>query len=143
MSKQYETHKKNKSFNSSKPEEVAYKYLHKLFKEKIIRQKLSEEFPYKVDFYVPSKKLYIDLNESWTHGYMPFTNSKKCKKQLEAWKEKSINSDFFKKAIYTWTDLDVRKRKLAKQLKMNRLEFYSVDELIDTLEKLYGKTVSK
>lgn len=141
--KKYKTHKKNHSFNSSKPEEVAYKYLHKLFKEKIIRQKLSEEFPYKVDFYVPSKKLYIDLNESWTHGSMPFTNSKKCKKQLEVWKEKSVNSDFFKKAIYTWTDLDVRKRKLAKQLKMNRLEFYSVAELIDNLEKLYGKKVSK
>ena len=34
---------------------------------------------------------------------------------LAYWKEKAETSDYYKNAIYTWTNLDVRKVKIAEQ----------------------------
>ena len=46
---------------------------------------------------------------------------------LNEWKSKSENSDFYKKAIYVWTEHDVKKRNIAKENKINYLEIFSCD----------------
>ena len=68
---------------------------------------------------------------------MPYNpNDEECIKQLNIWKEKSKTSDFYKQAIYTWTDLDVRKQAYAKQNQLNYITIYSYNQFMD-LQKGY------
>jgi transcription elongation factor Elf1 len=119
--KRYETMKKNNSFNISKPEEDYYQYLLTQYeKDDIIRQYRSEEYPFNCDFYIISEDLFIECNYSWTHGFKQFDeNNKKDLELLSMWKSKSNGNDYYANAIYTWTDLDVRKRKIAKENNLN------------------------
>ena len=124
--KEYETKRKNGTFNTSKPEDLYYEYLLSLYTEDdIIRQYSSEVYPFACDFYIKSKDLYIECNYNWTHGGHPF-NSESVQDQqlLEDWKTKSENSDYYKNAIYTWTDLDVRKQQIARDNNLNYISLY-------------------
>lgn len=126
LDKMYKTKKKNKSFNTSKPELQINNLLQKTFK--VICQYKSELYPFACDFYLPDLDLYIEYNGTWTHGAMPFENNESCNRQLQRWQEKAKTSKFYQNAIYTWTDLDVRKRQTAKQNNLNWLEFFSMTE---------------
>ena len=65
----------------------------------------------------------------WTHGLHPYNeNDNDDIEKLNSWKEKSKTSDFYKNAIYTWTDLDIRKQKIAKENKLNYKVFYNINE---------------
>lgn len=124
--KEYETKRKNGTFNTSKPEDLYYEYLLSMHSEdNIIRQYRSDLYPFSCDFYIPSEDLYIECNYSWTHGGHPFNeDNEEDRALLESWKEKSLTSDYYKNAIYTWTDLDVRKQKIARENKLNYLVLY-------------------
>ena len=134
----FKTKRQNCTFNSSIPE--------KYFKNKLIKtfgtldieyQYRSEQYPFNCDFYIKSLDLYIECHFNWTHGYMPFDETNKnCIEQLNKWKEKAKESDFYKNAIYQWTDLDVRKAKTAKDNNLNWLCFYTVDEFEQWLNSL-------
>ena len=126
LDKMYKTKKKNKSFNTSQPELQISNLLQKTFK--VICQYKSELYPFACDFYIPELDLYIEYNGTWTHGAMPFENNESCNRQLQRWQEKAKTSKFYQNAIYTWTDLDVRKRQTAKQNNLNWLEFFSMTE---------------
>ena len=126
LDKMYKTKKKNKSFNTSQPELQINNLLQKTFK--VICQYKSELYPFACDFYLPDLDLYIEYNGTWTHGAMPFENNESCNRQLQRWQEKAKTSKFYQNAIYTWTDLDVRKRQTAKQNNLNWLEFFSMTE---------------
>ena len=113
---------KNKSFNTSKPEENLYKELClKYGEENVIRQYYdAERYPYSCDFYIKTEDLFIELNATWTHGGKPYNaEDKECQEQLKLWEEKAKTSDFYRNAIYTWTDLDVRKQTCAKRNNLN------------------------
>lgn len=117
----HDTKKQNNSFNISKPEEDYYQYLLTQYeKDDVIRQYMEDRYPYNCDFYIISEDLFIECNYSWTHGFKQFDeNNKKDLELLSMWKSKSNGNDYYANAIYTWTDLDVRKRKIAKENNLN------------------------
>ena len=123
--KQYETRKKNGTLckkemtgiEKRKYDELVSKY----GKENVITQFYDEKrYPFKCDFYIKSEDLFIELHGNWTHGQMPYyEDDEKCVKKLKEWKEKEKTSKYYTNAIYTWTDLDVRKRETAIKNNLN------------------------
>lgn len=129
--KRHNTLIKNKSFNSSKPEEEAYDILcQKYGKENIIRQYKEDRYPFYCDFYIISQDKFIELNLHWTHGGFPWDkNNPICKQQLQKWEEKAKNSQFYKNAIEIWTVRDVEKFLYAKENNLNYITIYSKEEM--------------
>lgn len=127
LKKILQTKRQNHSFTKSQPEDKVFEQLIKLFPN-TQRQYNCELYPFACDFYIPELDLYIEYNGTWTHGAMPFENNESCNRQLQRWQEKAKTSKFYQNAIYTWTDLDVRKRQTAKQNNLNWLEFFSMTE---------------
>ena len=124
----------NHSHNRSNEEEIIAQKLSTKFR--IERHYSSRDYIYACDFYLPDLDLYIEYNGHWTHGGAPFDkNNKKCLELLKIMQERSKNSKYYKQAIYTWTDLDVRKRELAKKNNLNYLMFYSMKEFDEWFEK--------
>lgn len=121
------TKRKNKTYNSSIPEDESYKLLLKIFKD-VKRQYKSEVYPFNCDFYIPNLDLYIECNYMWTHGGHPY-DKKNDKSKLDIWKEKAKYSSFYKGAIITWTIADVKKRTVAKENNLNYIEFWNINEL--------------
>ena len=127
QTKQYKTKKKNHSFNSSNIERELEKYF---IENNInyISQYRSDKYPFSCDFYFPDSNYYIEIQGNWTHGDHPFD---KCNiddiKTLNEWENKSKESAFYKKAIYVWTEHDVKKRNIAKENEINYLEIFSCD----------------
>ena len=127
QNKQYKTKKKNHSFNSSKIERELEEYFI-VNGINYISQYKSDEYPFTCDFYFPDSNYYIEVQGNWTHGRHPFdSNDINDIEILNEWKSKSENSDFYKKAIYVWTEHDVKKRNIAKENKINYLEIFSCD----------------
>jgi len=134
--KRYQTQKRNHTFNSSKLEKHAYKMLQQKFKEVIFQYK-SEKYPFKCDFYIPEKDLYIECHFGFFHNGKPFDkNNIEHLKELEDIKlhaNKFKRNNKYKQLIYTWTDLDVRKLECFKKNNLNYKIFYTLDELKDWL----------
>ena len=126
--KRYNTMRMNDSFNKSKLEDLYYEYLLSIYDENdIIRQYKSILYPFNCDFYIKSQDLYIECNYSWTHGghrYNP--NSIKDNVKLADWSKKATTSNYYKNAIYTWTNLDIRKEKVARKNNLNYKVIYSL-----------------
>ena len=136
------TFKKNNSFKTSKPEEECYNLLKEKYPD-TIRQYRSEEYPFNCDFYIPSIDTYIEYQGSDLHGFHPFNrnniddinrlnNLKERSYKIK--KEKNRKKTRYDFSIYTWTDLDVRKRNIAKENHLNYLEFFSLNELKEWLK---------
>lgn len=118
----------NNSFNTSKTENETYNTLIEFFGEdNVITQYKSKEYPFCCDFYIKTKKLYIECNYHWTHGFHPFDDTNKDDvKKLNLWKSKQTK--YYINAINTWTIRDVNKRNIAKKNNLNYIEFFSIDE---------------
>lgn len=128
--KQYTTKKANKSFNKSKKEDELFEFLTNKFNTIILRQKYdSLRFPFSVDFYFPRYELFVDFNGNWTHGGEAFdSNNTLHLEKLNEWKSKCTDKkSYWQNAIYTWTDLDVRKRNLAKENNINYIQVFGYD----------------
>ena len=110
---------------SSKVEIDFYKYLINTFSfENVDPQHYDDQYPYSCDFFIPGLDLYIEIQGSWTHGKHPFNpGDKKDNEKLNYWQSK--DSEYYNNAIYTWTDLDVRKRVCARDNHLNYLEIFS------------------
>ena len=110
---------------SSKVEINFYKYLINTFSfENVDPQHYDDQYSYSCDFFIPGLNLYIEIQGSWTHGKHPFNpDDKKDNEKLNYWKSK--DSEYYNNAIYTWTDLDVRKRVCARDNHLNYLEIFS------------------
>ncbi len=137
--KEIATKKINKSFTKSDLEELFYAKLKNYFLEKdIYRQYFDKErYPFSCDFYIKPLDLFIELNGNWTHGFRPFDpNDVNCLEQLAYWEKKALKSDYYKNAIYTWTDLDVRKRTTAFNNNLLYVQLYNDDEINDFFESL-------
>ena len=125
--KQIKSKKKNGTLNTSKPENQSYQILKEKYKD-IIHQYISNEYPFNCDFYIPSLDLYIECNYHWTHGGHPF-NENNFEDQIKLNKWKNKNSKFYNNAIYVWTDLDVRKRNIAKENNLNYIEVWKLEDI--------------
>ena len=130
LDRNYITRKEHSSFNTSNPEDLYYDRLCSEYgRDKVIRNyRDKKRYPYRCDFYITTKDLFIELNLHWTHGYMPYDpKSEKCNKQLREWEEKAQTSQFYKNAIETWTVRDVNKRRIAEDNKLNYIVLYSIE----------------
>jgi hypothetical protein len=132
--KKYLTHKKNNSFNISKPERVAESALRAICSDLICQHK-EDRYPFSCDFYSPTKDLFIECNFHWAHGKKPFdSNDMIDLAKLGYWQEKSKNSKFYKHAIKTWTVSDLEKRNIAAKNNLNYLVFWSLKDLLKYCE---------
>ena len=104
----------------NKEEDNMYIKLVNIFgSDDVIRQYYDKDrYPFHCDFYIKSKDLFIEYQGFWTHHTHPFdeTNEEDLK-QVKLWESK--DTDFCRNAIYTWTDLDVKKRKIAEKNNLN------------------------
>ena len=110
-------------------------------KNDISCQYFDERYPYMCDFYVKSKDLFIEIQGNWTHGGRPFDpNDESCQRQLKEWEEKAKTSKYYANAIYTWTELDVRKKHVLESKGLNHLIVYvtpkNLRKSLDMLETL-------
>ena len=116
-----ETKRRNKTFNTSQPEEDYYNYLvDKYGADDVVRQYKEERYPFRCDFYVISEDLFIELNTHWTHGEEPYdeTNPKHQKIRAEL-QEKAKTSKFYEVALKVWTEVDVLKQRIARENNLN------------------------
>lgn len=78
------------------------------FYSQVIRERFDERFPFRIDFYVPEKDLFIEYQGFWTHGKHPFDiSSEKDLTILKKWR----NLD---QRIYTQS-----KEKLLKKITLS------------------------
>jgi len=131
VSKRYNTQKENGTLGinqDTKAEIEYYNYLLSIYdRDDIVHPYIDKtRYPFKCDFYIKSEDLFIEVHANWTHGGHPFDpmNLDDIYK-LENWKEKSKTSDYYKNAIYQWTDLDVRKVETARKNNLNFIVVYS------------------
>ena len=124
--KEYQTKRKNNTFNTSKTENECYNILIENFgSDDIIRQYKSSVYPFACDFYIKSKNMYIECNFHWTHNNHLYNKNNikdiitKCK-----WKQKAKTSKYYNIALDVWCNRDVKKFECAKKNNLNYLVFY-------------------
>ena len=69
--KEYNTKKKNNSFNTSKPEDKSYAILKEYYPD-IVPQYKDNRYPFACDFYITNLYLFIECNYHQTHGGKPY-----------------------------------------------------------------------
>ena len=114
----------NKTLGKNSDTTAEKNYYQELLKcypaEDIEKQYMDSRYPFRCDFYIKSEDQFIEVHGNWTHGGRPYDpNDPDCQKQLALWQEKAKTSSYYKNAIYTWTDLDVRKVQIAKEHNLN------------------------
>lgn len=146
--KSYRTKKKNKSFNSSSPENIYFENLKNYFQEvDIIREYKDVRYPFKCDFYIKSKDLFIELNIYPTHGNHPFDiESEEDLMEVERLKSlpqysisKTNGKQYYSFAaikLYIWTEYDILKLNTFKENKLNYKIYYSLNEALNDLKFL-------
>jgi hypothetical protein len=134
IKKQYETKKKNGTLGGphSKMEEHSYDLIKEKYSD-VIRQYISDEYPFPCDFYIPSLNIYIECQYYPAHGKHPYdSNNINDVKYAEYLKNTRFGS-------YVWTIRDVKKRNIAKENNLNYLEFFTILELKTWLKEYNGK----
>ena len=125
------TKKKNKTFNTSKPESESYILLKEKYPD-VQYQYKSDVYPFMCDFYIPNLDLYIECNYHWTHGGKLYEGTIEDNTKLNLWKSK--NTKYYNNAINSWTVRDINKMKLAKENNLNYKVFYNISELKNWLK---------
>ena len=133
--KQYNTKKKNNTFNTSKVEKELESKLRLLFPN-LITQYRSKEYPFNCDYYIPSLNLYIEYNGTWTHGDKFFDKSNiEDLEKLNQWIEKSKTSKYYENAIETWTVRDINKLNTALKNNLNYVVWFNKNQAYDWIKK--------
>ena len=126
---QFETFKKNKSFNKSKEEEYLKDLILSLFDDCIYQYK-DEKYNHITDFFIPSLNLYIEYHGSFFHhGKMFNQNDPNDLKELDKIIQKSKlhktpNNNRYNGVILTWTLEDPQKLQDAISSKINYLVLF-------------------
>lgn len=145
--KRDETKRKNNTFHTSKPEEKTYEILKEIFGKDDIERNYNKSFyyPFKCDFYIKSKDLYIECNYHWTHfGHFYNKESKEDNNKLNELKKKQENSSkngYLKGAIKTWTERDPLKLEYAKKFNLNYLVFWNINEFNKWIDENYRRKI--
>lgn len=128
MKLNYETRRKNGSFNTSKPETDMGLMLKTIFGEDDVLEQYDEErYPFMCDFYIKSRDMFIELNATWTHGKHWCGSGPNDNDVCNVWSKKG--TDYYDKAVKTFCESDVLKRNTAKNNNLNYLVFWAVDLL--------------
>lgn len=122
--KECSTKKERNGFRISNRENLIYEVLKKFYSN-IEREYFDERFPFRCDFYIPEKDLFIEYQGFWTHGKHPF--DEKNKKDLEILKKwKSSDQKIYKNGIDVWSIKDPIKRTIAQKNQINYLEIFDL-----------------
>ena len=148
---QREVKRKNKSFNSSKPEELAYKEVCRVFGDFNIIRNFGEDprYPFECDLYIKPLDLFIELNYHWTHGPHIFDQNDPTDQQLLGkWRSKQYITSKGKKNFYiiaeeVWTKRDTRKVRTAAENNLNYLIFYTQAEFLNWIKTVETNRSSK
>jgi len=138
--KQIKTKLKNNSFNISKQEELCYQILKEKYTD-IKRQYRSEVYPFNCDFFIPEIDTYIEYNGFMSHGTHAYDSNNindqdELKKLIELDKNhKNPGKNLYSRKIDNWTKYDVKKRNIAKQNNLNYIEFWTINELKEWINK--------
>ena len=137
--------KKNASYGLSSQHKFCLNWL----KSKGLTVEVEKQYPNNAtlhcDAFVKELDLWIEFHYHWSHGNEPFDDSSiQHAQKVDALACKAIEhrQKYCKKrsqydaAIYTWTNVDVRKRQCAECNKLNYQCFYSMQEFFDYFEKV-------
>jgi len=142
--KEYETKKKNKTFNISNLEQKCYNLLKIKYPNTIHTYRDDKRYPFNCDFYIPELDLFIECHFGWRHGKEPFDDINEHHiKIINNWKKKAeeININGKKKksylnAIYQWTKLDPKKLKTFQDNHLNYKIFYTEKDFNNWFDSL-------
>lgn len=135
--KDYETKKKNKSFNRRSKQEIrCYELLKTKFPDAEHSYRDEKRYPFNCDMYIPSKDLFIECHFGFAHGGEPFnSNNQKHLEEVERCnvKKEELRFDGKKKNSYAekikvWTISDPLKLKTFINNKLNFKIFYTEKE---------------
>lgn len=102
----------------------------------------SEVYPFFCDMYVKDLDLYIEYQGYFAHGQHPYRNNDEDREHIE-------NVLRFKGAwaVERWTEIDVKKRRIAKENNLNYLELWPKDRgvrrmetILNGIKSMYGKS---
>lgn len=121
--KRIQTKRTNNSFNTSLCEYQLGVLLKSLFGEDdVFNNYKSEKYPFRCDYYIQSRDLYIELNAHWSHGGHWYTDDDNV--IITKWLSKS---KFYQSAAMTFSVRDVTKRNVARHNCLNYLVFWKCD----------------
>lgn len=124
LAKSLQTKLEHGKFASSAPEEALYDRLLAVYgADDVLRQYNGDaRYPFRCDFYVRSRDLFIELNGYWMHGNHWYGLSEIDDAVLAEFRSRSGPQYDVFDAI--WTISDVKKRETAKQNNLNYVVFW-------------------
>jgi len=125
--KEHETKKRNGSYTRSLMEDMCYSLMSDYFGWDVERQYSDERYPYDCDFHT-ADDLFIEINGNWTHNDHPYGTREDDDETLAEWKSRT-DSDYYANAVYTWSDLDVRKFEKAMENGLKYVVIYPSNTL--------------
>lgn len=130
------TKRENGTLSTSSSEDVLYGLLVAYADQHgmtVVRQYRDEKrYPFAVDFYIPERDLFIELNGSWSHGGHWYEADREMdQRTVQTWLKKGKKSKYYRVALKTWTERDVRKREAARKAQLNYVTLW------DGLESLF------
>ena len=127
------TKKRNATLATSFSEDALYELLVEYADKHgmtVVRQHRDEKrYPFAVDFYIPERDLFIELNGSWSHGGHWYEVDREMdQKTVQTWCKKGEKSQYYLNALGTWTERDVRKRAAAREAQLNYVTLWDGSE---------------
>lgn len=129
------TKKRNATLATSFSEDALYELLVEYADKHgmtVVRQHRDEKrYPFAVDFYIPERDLFIELNGSWSHGGHWYEVDREMdQKTVQTWRKKGEKSQYYLNALGTWTERDVRKRAAACEAHLNYVTLWDGSEAL-------------
>lgn len=116
---------RNGTCSSSRPEDMLYEILKSQFGDVRRNVVVDKRYPWHVDFYIPERDLFIELNGDPSHGGHFFdADSKADQQRCLAWQINSVEKLRYGRMLKVWTQTDVAKRDAARQADLNYLVFW-------------------
>lgn len=135
LARSMDTKRKNGTFATSSAEDSLYELLVAYVDQQgmtVVRQYRDEgRYPFAVDFYIPERDLFIELNGSWSHGKHWYeTDREMDQKTVQTWRKKGKKSEYYRNALEVWTERDVRKRNVAREAQLNYVTLWDGSEAL-------------
>ena len=122
--REYETKKRNGTFNTSKKEQEMFQYLCEQYgKNNVLTQYKDSRYPFKCDFYIISEDLFIEYNGTIEHNSRPFdpnseTDQKELQDLIHLATQKGKDSRYWN-IIKWWTEIDPLKLETMRKNQLN------------------------
>lgn len=121
----FDARKRNGTCSTSRAEDALYELLLRQFDDVERNVVVDDRYPWHVDFYIPSRDLFIELNGDVSHGGHWFdANDKSDQQRANSWQQNSATSARYERMLHVWTDSDVQKRHMARLNHLNYLVFW-------------------